>query len=135
MDPQFQESNVGKKDFYRVLISLSVFNVSRLCNDLEFCLQFGCQRPNDTYRAFVSEFNALYTIVGMVTNNLELAKEIEQELAIPWAYKNRDEYENKSRIYINLFKKFLIQLKEDGIYNPEITKKNADYENIWTDSI
>jgi len=129
------ETSIGKKDFYRSILSLSIMNVARLCADLEMCIQFGCPRPNETYRSFVSEFNALWLTVGMFTNNLELAKRVEKELQRKWTYRTRAEFENNSQIYTNIFKELLIQLKEDGLYNPEIVRKNVDYEDVWSESI
>jgi len=129
------ETSIGKKDFYRAILSLQIMNVARLCGDLEYCLQFGCPRPNETYRTFISEFNSLWITTGMFSNNLELAKRIEKELQQIWSYRTPDEYRNKALIYVNLFKEFLIQLKEDGLYNPEIVRKNVDYTDIWSESI
>jgi len=136
-----EDQLIGRKDMFRVVLSLQVLDVIGKAGALTSCLSYKCSHPHETYINFVDGFHALYLTTSMSTNNPELLQDIEKAFYTdrdknPWSYGNNlKTYKMKSWMYIDLFKRYMLQLKEDGMYNPEITYGRDETTNVWRDSI
>lgn len=135
-----REQLIGKKDFFRVIISIRVLDTIELAGSLTTCLSLGCREPRVIYSEFMDGFHKLYLATAISTNDSELLEKIEEafytnRMDEPWQFGGQIDFRKKSWKFIDLFKEYMLQLKEDGLYNPEITKKINDFEEVWRDSI
>lgn len=131
---QNKEQLVGQKFLFRNALSLQVMAIFAQCGHLVKCLKLNCPAPNSAYQQFVSGFHELYLTTALSTNDANLLKLIEASFDEEWGYKTKSEWRSKSFKFINLFKAYLVQLKQDGLYNPEITRKDNS-ARVWQESI
>lgn len=135
-----EEQLIGKKDTYRNFLTIVVLDAMELSGSLTTCLSLGCKYPIVIYSDFIDRFHKLYIMTAMSTNNDELLKRIENLFYInrtkkPWAVTTESEFQSKAWAFIDIFKEYMLQMKADGLYNPEISFKNDGTGNVWQDSI
>lgn len=123
------------KAYYRIVSTIRVIELIDVAGTLTSCLQFGCPRPNGAYRGFVDLFHKLYLSTALFMNNPDLIRQVETAFNTKWTYTTRNEYELKAWKFLNLFKAYEVQMKEDGLYNPEITKTDRGLDGVWKGSI
>lgn len=131
---------LGKKDFYRTIISIRVLDVIELSGSLVTCLSLGCRDPRAIYSEFMDGFHKLYLATSLSTNDTDLLEKLEtafytNRMKKPWEYGVEKDFKEKAWLFIDLFKEYMIQLKADGLYNPEITRQLNEVEQVWRDSI
>lgn len=131
---QNKEQMVGQKYLFRNALSLQIMGIFAQCGILVNCLKMNCRAPNAAYNNFVSSFHELYLTTALSTNDSNLLKLIEAAFDGDWGYKTKADWRKKSFQFINLFKAYLVQIKKDGLYNPEITRKDNS-QKVWQDSI
>ena len=129
------EQLIGGKSVYRIVETLQVIEAISVCGNLITCVSMGCINPNYTYKTFLDSFQKLFLMSSLFINNKKLLMKIEAAFAEDWSYKNPSEFKSNSWRYINLFRAYTSQLKEDGLFNPEITNTGSDINDIFKDSI
>lgn len=135
-----EEQLIGKKDLFRAIISFRVLDVIELSGSLVTCLNLGCPMPKLTYSEFIDGFHKLYLQTSLSTNNPELLEEIEDLFyenrdGSGWRYESEEDFREMAWLFIDSFKLYMVQLKKDGLYNPEISRRLADFDDSWRESI
>jgi len=130
-----KEQSIGIKGLYRSYHSWNILDIIELSGSLLTCLKLGCSNPNSIYYEFVDRFNKLYTASAMFVNDVKILEEVAELLFEDWKYANEPEFRSKAYAFLNVFNRYLIQLKKDGFYNPEILTTQKNEEDVWRDSI
>ena len=134
-DTAGKEQSIGIKGLYRAYHSWNILDIIELSGSLLTCLKLGCSSPNAIYFEFVDRFNKLYTASAMFVNNVEILEDVAELLFEDWKYVNEIEFRSKFYEFLNVFNRYLIQLKKDGFYNPEILMTQKGEDDVWRESI
>lgn len=130
-----EERSYTNKYEYRDYIAAAVLLTVESQTALNACITRGCPRPRDTYASFVDLFRTLFVATALSVNNADIVKKIEIALNDTTEIRFVPEYHSRSLLLLNLFTGYLIQLKEDGMYNPEITRNKGEVVDGFKHSI
>lgn len=136
-----EEQLIGNKGFFRNFLTASVLDTIIRHGSLVTCLNLGCSSEQNTYYEFVDAFHKLYMETSLSTNNKDLLVELEEafygddEMDMFWDYEETEDFREKAWMFANLFKEYLVEMKASGLYNPEISMKSSESEDIWRDSV
>lgn len=135
-----KERGVGVKYYYREAHTKGIIHLISLQGDLYECLSAGCRYPQQSYTEFVTLFYKIFTLTSQFTNDSELVERIEGEFSEgrekPRRLINSEKAFNKrSWDMIDIWKEYLVQLKEAGIFNPEVENYVEGKGNVFLDSI
>ncbi|HIH73939.1 MAG TPA: hypothetical protein HA306_01160 [Methanosarcina sp.] len=133
-------NNTGSKSLYRFDISMRVIEVIDLEGDLYTCLRFQglSKATEDCYILFINSLFKLFYMTAILTTNAELLSHIEaafhkEDISL---YEQGPKGEPiNANLFMNLFEDYLKQLKDDGIYDPTITKYFMNAYNAWEGSL
>jgi len=121
---------LGNKWVHRDVLSELCEQFFSKSSRLQVVIRFGGMKAEKyhTYKEFIELFYELYYRFAEVSNNPDYISELENALEKHSTLhsKNRDELIQKSKYFLELAKKMRHQLKEDGLYNPEIVMR---YQN------
>lgn len=135
-----EDQLIGNKGTYRGYLTLKVLDSMEWMGALTTCLSLKCDNPQSTYNNFVHSFHTLYVMTSMSTNNPDILQRIEKAFYTDrnnrsWSINSQKDYIKKSWVFIDLYKEYMIQLKADGLYNPEINYGTDKTTDVWRDSI
>lgn len=130
-----EEKNVGIKSYYRVVTTLEILETMQALTMLRSCLYRKSYNSNKIYYNFVDRFHDVFLSTALFVNKAEIVRKIENTFEEGEGYTTKEEFDKKSHMFINLFKAYMVELKEDGLFNPEINSKHLGVDDAFKDSI
>lgn len=138
-NPEYQ--SVGNKGLYRHHISMMVLNAFEAKRSLYNSLKLKIEPQHSVinYKHFISAFAGLFDLVSFALKNEKFRSTVHQFLyKSEHNFQNLDESKEKfastTSYAMILFEKFILEMKQDGIYDPTIFFKYDLPQNAWEDS-
>lgn len=130
-----EEKLIGEKWLFRQVISNKVVMTMDAATMFRNCVFQGCSKPRGTYKNFFSMFHSLYMYTAVFINNAEIIRKIEAVFNAEKPLETREQYDEYGKILLNVFMGYVVQLKEDGLYNPEINVSRLGIEDAYEQSV
>ena len=128
--------SIGNKGIHRTYLSVKVLEVAEIQKNLFKAIRLGVNqnRAASLYSDFVAEFYGLYQTTWMFTKDVHLAVSIDDFFGAKNALIFNPGDISVTNVLFDLFKKYLVSLKDSGIYDPAIFHK-TDGGPAWVKSI
>jgi hypothetical protein len=129
--------SIGNKGIHRAFISIKVLETVEVQSFLFRSIRLGVQQNQAAqhYAEFITKFYELFQSTWLFTKDSSLASDIElffgADTNIKFNQKNLKPV-NKS---VELFKQYLQQLKDSGIYDPAIFHRTNSISDAWERSL